>query len=223
MREGQVSRRIHFTDRSLKAIKPPPRPKQFDYFDESLPGFGLRVSYNGRKSWIVLYRCNGVKGRLTLGRFHVLPLVEAREEARDALKAVSRGEDPTIQKKRNHEASTFKELADYYIEEYAKPNKRTWKKDRRLLDNNLIPALGRKKAHLVTRADLRAELERVKSRPAPVEANRTFEVVRKLFNWAIKEEIGSGIVVDNPAVNLSKPAEETPRQRTLTADELQTL
>ena len=82
MLEGPVSRRIKFTDRSLKAIKPPAKPRQLDYFDDSLPGFGLRVSYNGRKSWIVLYRCNGVKGRLTLSRFEVIPLVEAREKAR---------------------------------------------------------------------------------------------------------------------------------------------
>src|SRR5262245_61268280 len=74
MMEGRLSRRVKFTDRSLKAITPPPKPKQLDYFDASLPGFGLRVSYNGRKSWIVLYRCNGVKGRLTLGRFDVLSL-----------------------------------------------------------------------------------------------------------------------------------------------------
>jgi integrase len=219
MPDERVSRRMHFTDRGLKALKPPPRPKQVDYFDESLPGFGLRVSYNGRKSWIVLYRCNGVKGRLTLGRFDVVPLVDAREQARDALKAALRGDDPGVKKHRDREAPTFKQLADRYVEEYAKPKKRTWQKDRRLLDNNLIPALGRKKAHLITRADLRAELNQVKSRPAPVEANRTFEVVRRLFNWAIEEEI----LTENPVFKLSKPAEETPRERTLTADELQTL
>jgi hypothetical protein len=87
MSEGRISRRMRFTDRGLKALKAPTRPKQLDYFDDSLPGFGLRVSYNGRKSWIVLYRCNGVKGRLTLGRFEILPLAEAREKARAALKA----------------------------------------------------------------------------------------------------------------------------------------
>jgi integrase len=219
MPEERVSRRINFTDRGLKAIKPPPRPKQVDYFDNSLPGFGMRVSYNGRKSWIVLYRCNGVKGRLTLGRLDVLPLVEAREQARDALKAAGRGDDPALQKDRDREAPSFKQLADRYIEEYAHPRKRTWQKDRRLLDNNLIPVLGRKKAHLVTRADLRSELAKVKARPAPVEANRTFEVVRRMFNWAIEQEI----LAENPAFKLAKPAEETPRERTLTADELQTL
>ena len=37
MPEGRVSRRVKFTERSLKALKPPPRPKQLDYFDDSLP------------------------------------------------------------------------------------------------------------------------------------------------------------------------------------------
>jgi integrase len=215
----RVSRRMRFTDRGLKALKPPPRPKQVDYFDESLPGFGLRVSYNGRKSWVVLYRCNGVKGRLTLGRFEVIPLAEAREKAREALRAAANGNDPGAEKHRNREAPTFQQLADRYIEEYAKPRKRTWQKDRRLLDKNLIPALGRQKAHTIARADLRAELNNIRNRPAPVEANRTFEVVRRLFNWAIEEEILS----ESPAAKLPKPAEEAPRERTLTADELQTL
>src|SRR5712671_6248746 len=104
MPEQRVTRRMHFSDRSLKALKVPPRPRQVDYFDQSLPGFGLRVSYNGRKSWVVLYRCNGVKGRLTLGRFDVVPLVDAREQARDALKAAARGDDPAAKKHHNREA-----------------------------------------------------------------------------------------------------------------------
>jgi integrase len=217
MTNGRLSRRIHFTDRTLRALKPPPRPKQVDYFDDTLPGFGLRVSYKGRKSWIVLYRCNGVKGRLTLGRFDVVPLVDAREQARNALRAATRGDDPSVEKGRDREAPTFRQLADRYIDEYAKPKKRTWSKDERLLTHNVIPALGRKKAHLITRAELRAQLNKVKARPAPVEANRTLEVVRRLFNWAIEEEI----LANNPASQLAKPADETPRERTLTADELQ--
>ncbi len=52
-----------------------------------------------------------------------------------------------------------------------------------------------------------------------MEANRTFEVVRRLFNWAIEEEI----LTESPVFKLPKPAEETPRERTLTADELQIL
>ena len=217
MVSGQVTRRIHFTDRALRALKPPPRPKQIDFWDGALPGFGLRISYNGRKSWVVLYRCNGVKGRLTLGRFDTIPLADARDQARAALREAAAGVDPSVKKARDREAPTFKGLAERYIEEYAKPRKRTWQKDRRLLDSNLIPALGRKKAHLITRAELRAQLNAIKNRPAPIEANRTYEVVRKLYNWAIDEEI----LTESPTFKLPKPADEIGRERTLTADELQ--
>src|SRR5262249_30308741 len=219
MPEGRVSRRIKFTDRSLKSIKPPPKPKQLDFFDDSLPGFGLRVSYNGRKSWIVLYRCNGVKGRLTLGRFDILPLAEARERARDALKAAANGNDPAAHKHRAREAPSFKQLAARYIEEYAKPRKRTWQKDQRLLDRNLVPALGRQKAHAITGADLGPKQNRVRSGRPPVEANGTFGVARRLLNGAIEEET----LAETPAAKLPKPAEKPPRERTLTADEIQTL
>ena len=57
---------IRFTARAIEAIKPP-ATGQKDYWDSSLPGFGLRVSAAGRKSWVVMYRHQGIKRRLTLG------------------------------------------------------------------------------------------------------------------------------------------------------------
>lgn len=87
------------------------------------------------------------------------------------------------------------------------------------LSTHVIPEIGRKKAHLVTRAGLRGELMKIKDRPAPIEANRTFEAVRRMFNWAIEEEI----LAERPAARLSKPADETRRERMLTAEELQAL
>ena len=37
----------------------PPAKGQVEYWDRSLPGFGLRVSYKGRKAWVVLTGCMG--------------------------------------------------------------------------------------------------------------------------------------------------------------------
>jgi integrase len=166
---------------------------------------------------MVLYRCSGVKARLTIGRADLIPLVEARELGRIALKDAAVGKNPAVTRKQERGALTFRGLVDRYIAEYARPKKRSWKKDQRLLMRNLVPELGRRKAHDVTRAELRAELGKIKARPAPIEANRTFEVVRKLYNWAIGEEI----LTANPADKLVKPAEEPRRERTLTADEIQ--
>ncbi len=44
-----------------------------------LPGFGLRVSQGGQKTWVVMYRAGGRKRRLKLGTFPLMGLADARE------------------------------------------------------------------------------------------------------------------------------------------------
>ena len=41
-----------FTDTVVKNLTPP-ETGQVDYWDSLLPGFGLRVSYAGTKSWMI--------------------------------------------------------------------------------------------------------------------------------------------------------------------------
>ena len=59
--------KLKFTDRSLKALKP--KEQRTDYFDSTLPGFSLRVTTNGIKSWCVMYRHGG---RLRMSSGHRL-------------------------------------------------------------------------------------------------------------------------------------------------------
>ncbi|MEE8083908.1 MAG: Arm DNA-binding domain-containing protein, partial [Alphaproteobacteria bacterium] len=58
--------KLKFTARGIAAIKPP-KSGQVDYWDTNRPGFILRVSLAGRKTWGVVYRHEGRKRRLTLG------------------------------------------------------------------------------------------------------------------------------------------------------------
>jgi hypothetical protein len=118
---GKKRRVLHFDPRTLKRLKPEPGERQVDYFDLTLPGFGIRVSYGGRKSWIVLFRCNGTKSRVTLGRFELVPLADAREMAREALREATMGNDPSLKRECDREAPTFNQLVDRYIEDYATP------------------------------------------------------------------------------------------------------
>ena len=55
-----------FTDRTISNLKPP-KEGQDDYFDTATPGFGIRVSYGGSKSWFVKYVHKGRQRRMTLG------------------------------------------------------------------------------------------------------------------------------------------------------------
>ena len=69
-----------FTDVSLRAV-PIPSTGQRSYWDEKLPTFGIRVSQGGSKTF-VLKRDNAL---ITIGRFPIIGLSNARAEAKRLL------------------------------------------------------------------------------------------------------------------------------------------
>jgi len=178
---------------------------QIDYFDpdHQPPGFGVRVSRNGSCTWIYMYRHNGVKRRLKLGVVGEIGLRAARDLAKDAHEAVRQRQDPSSdRKKARARVETVKDLVDTYIAEYAKRRKSSWKKDEQILNREVIPFIGHMRAIDVTRRDIRDDvLMRIVERGAPVGANHTLEIVRKMFNWAIQAKDFSS----NPATLLEKP------------------
>ena len=119
--------RIALTDRTVRALKPP-RVGRLDVWDEDNPGFGLRISAEGRRTWILMYRMGKTLRRLTLGRFPTLGLAAAREKATDALREAAKGQDPGRQKIEERRAETFSDLAREYIERHAS-KKRSGRED----------------------------------------------------------------------------------------------
>ena len=90
----------------------PPGTGQTDYWDDSLPGFGLRVSAGGRRAWVLLYRHGTLKRRLTLGPYPDLPLGAARDKAKDHQREVAHGRDPAAEKAAGRKAETLEEMAE---------------------------------------------------------------------------------------------------------------
>jgi hypothetical protein len=122
--------------RKLQSLKP--QLERTDYFDSTLPGFCLRVTPRGVKSFSVLYRHAGRLRRYTIGKYPKLSLVDARNEAREALREAALGNDPATKKQQVRQTGTFGELAKEYIERWAKKNKRSWVADQQLLDQCLL-------------------------------------------------------------------------------------
>lgn len=207
--------RINFTVRKIDSLRPPDKG-QVDYWDTGLSGFGIRMSQGGRRSWIVMYRVGRRKRRLTLGSYPPMTLAEARKDAKAALVVAQKGGDPAHEKKVARMAETFSQLTKSYIEQYAKPNKKSWKLDEKALYRDAVPRLGTFRAKDITRRDIRDMLQDIVARGAPIQANRTFEIVRRLFNWAIAEDY----LTTNPCQGISKPAKENRRDRVLKENEI---
>jgi integrase len=207
---------IKMTARGVDALRPP-AAGQVDYWDADNPGFGLRVSAGGRKAWVAMYRHGNVKHRLTLGTYPALSLAEAREKAAIAHHAVQyAGVNPATVKRMERAAETFAELAPDYLERHAKRQKRSWRKDLLILEKDVLPRFGKRKAGNISRRDIIALLDDIVARGAPIQANRTLEIVRKLFNWAV----GRDLLGANPCYRIPKPSKENRSDRVLTAEEI---
>lgn len=207
---------VNLTAAFVEKVKP--KEKRIDYFDTSLPGFSLRVSEKGIKSWCVSYRFGGKWTRYTFASFPVIRLAEARQTAADALHDVAHGINPATKKKVERNSETFDYLAAEYLERHAKPKKKSWEEDERIINTDLLPVFGGTRAKDITRRDVRALLDR-KATTAPIMANRIRATLRKMFNWGILNEI----VETNPVYLVPIPAKDRRRERVLTEYEIKTV
>ncbi len=202
----------------------PPKVGQVDHFDAALPGFALRVTTKGHKSWVLFYRIGGRQRRYTIGSYPAFELAEAREEAREAIRQVAKGIDPATVKARQkakaeRQPDTFAAVADLFVKRYAKPKTRSWRETERIFEKYVNTEWRKREIHGIARDDVIDLLDRVMDRNGPYMANRVLAAVRKLFNWCLER----GILDATPVANVKAPGDETERDRVLSDDELKAL
>ena len=209
---------MKFTDRGIATLKA--KSERFEVWEDGRTGFGMRVSTRGRKSWLYMYRFNSKARRMTLGTYPRTTLAEARLAFANAKERLSLGEDPGIahvqQNRESRAAPTVSDLANLYLDKWARPRKRSASEDERILMKDVVPAWEGLKVHAVTRRHVAALLDRIVERGAPIQANRTLAVIRKMFNFAVSRSI----VETNPCVGISTPAKENQRDRVLNDKEI---
>jgi Arm domain-containing DNA-binding protein len=82
---------VNLTAKLLASLRAPEQPGgRVEYFDQSVPGFGVRVTRDGRRTFTFLYWYAGKKCRLKLGTHPPLSLAEAREAAKLAWAGAAR-------------------------------------------------------------------------------------------------------------------------------------
>lgn len=207
------------TKTAIEALK----PGHF-LWDAALPGFGIRATAAGRKSYIVQYRTGaGGQGRISVGAYPALTVEQARTIARSELATVEAGGDPSAERRARRHAPTVDNLADEYLGPYATS------RDLRAATitgakSALRPArarLGRMKVADVSVSDLRrlhgevlAE-QRSRGKRGVYQANRMLGFLSSMFSLA--QELGWRN--DNPC-KLIKKYPEDERWRNCSEDEV---
>lgn len=207
-----------FTDLMIRKMKPGDRK----YYQREGNGFTIRVLPTGVKTWLFIFSFDGKRHEMNLGIYPAVSVEKARQKYNDARKELLNGKNPAAAayeaKEEQRKAPTVSDLCGEYIERHAKRFKRSWRKDERILNYDVIPAWGKRKAADIEKRDVVSLLEGILGRDAPGMANNTFQVIRKMFNFAIERDI----LKYSPCTGVKMPAPKLTRTRVLNESEIKT-
>ena len=205
---------MRLTDAAVAALTVPKGKSEIIAFDDSLPGFGVRVRQGGSRRYIFQYKVNGTNRRVT---FKGVNVKQARAAAQILAAKVTLGSDPALEKEAAHDAAgdTFKRCLDRYL---ARPQgsrrERTLQEVRRHLERNLV-SLHRLHIKKIDRRRVADELVRLTVENGAVQSNRTRSSLSAFLGWCVRE----GYLDINAAAQTNKN-EEVARDRVLDDSEL---
>ena len=184
------------------------------FWDDRIPGFGVRVYPSGSKVYVVQTRHKGKSRRVTLGRHGVITADKARKEAALAINRIKSGEEPV-----ERGSVTVAELAARYLAEHVdvRCKESTQRMYRSVVERFIVPAYGGVAVEDVERKHINAL--HLDLRHIPYQANRALEIGSKLFNLAEEWKLRTG---GNPCKYVRKYREEK-RERFLTEAEFRHL
>lgn len=218
-----MRQRAELTDVLLRKMRAPEQA-QIDIWDRSIPGFGVRCTRAGTKTFVLVYRTRGKKWRRTsLGRYPTVTLAEARKRADAAVREISAGRDPQADRGTTRSAApgSFSAAVEAFVADYCKQQNRisTAAETERILEAVFVPVWEKHSIHDIAKSDVIDVLKGIMERGKPSAARHAFATVRKFFNWCVEQEI----IEVSPCLTIKPPAKAGSRDRVLNDKELVTI
>jgi integrase len=197
------------TEITLRALKSP-ESGQAEYWDKTLAGFGVRVSQGGAKTFTLLF--GTPRQRVTIGRYPIISLADARTEAKRILAERTLGKHRPKTMAWDDAQKAFLEECEGRVKE-RDLKLRTLNDYRRLLKKHF--AFGRRQLAEITAEDVARRIGRIAD--APSERNHALVAVKVFLRWAQKPP--RRYVAHSPCEGMV-PTKRPSRKRVLTDREL---
>lgn len=223
---------IRLTAAAAGGLRPRRGKRVETFFDRTKgtpPGFALRVTEKGARTYYLIYRApdSDQKQFLWIGDASRMSLAAARERAREADKLRSQGADPLEERRKEQRAQrqrpSVASLVSGFIEAgESRKSEKTQREYARILASEIAKApLGGIVANDVTAPELDALCRKVAKR-SPTMGNNVYKLIRAAFRWGFKKDL----VDRDVSARLDRPAEEkrlTTEERTLNDEEVRQL
>src|SRR5262249_20074736 len=109
---------MNLTQATIARLKLPNGKSDAIFFDDKIPGFGIRLRSGGSQSWVFQFKFANTQHRLVLGKVSAMKPDAARKIAEKHHAAVKDGRNPATEKavRVAQAANTFGQLVDQYME-----------------------------------------------------------------------------------------------------------
>ena len=207
------------TEQFIKKLEPPLKGSR-SYFDGDPPGFGVRITANGVKTFIFDYRSRHAHRKYSIGQHPTWSVEAARKEARELKTVVDKGGDPQGQKNQLRSEPNFEDLAKDYREskDFRGLRDRTRKDYGRMIDKIICPNVGTLPLGAIAKRNV--DMLHASLKETPYQGNRALAVLSAIFSFGMNDEKWKKWIVENPARGVKKFPEEK-RENWLSVEQIQ--
>ena len=198
------------TQISIEKFKAPSKRKEVP--DAAFSGLYLILQPSGKKSFAYRYRYLGKTRKLTLGKFPITSLADARDKAQKAQAQLEKGVDPSSD---NKSLEAFDDAFKEFLSRHVSQNK-SYKEVERQFYHDLLPLFGSIPIGEIQRRDVIRLMDAVVDRGSPVMANRLRATLSKFYSWANSRDLTQ----NNPCNGIIRPTKELSRDRILSEEEI---